>query len=704
MRKNIAVSIIAFLISFICLLGLIYTPQTIKEYVPNDKDIVTELTAANVSFTNSVEVAATGEYTIIDADPYVIFNVAAADIKTIVLKVTEMEASVPVYLYVDDGSGYYEERKYVSVVVPGSQYAYFEIEEQNIASLRIDIDTNVCIEKLELHSEKASFKETKYELDIALLVFDIVFSIVIAVAAFFVNKAWNIMDKVFDFFARNKKGLLKGTVALGAVGIAAIPCEFIIARYILNMFSRGTAFNWNRYLFIICFLYVIVFMILMKEQIAKRLETVVLGLILIIGTTMVITQPMAHSGWDIDNHYRMAHNSSYLDEAYVTQADASFFSAAYESLAKPNGVANLGNIRYMEMAYEYVLEVKDTQISLPHLPSGIAMGVVRLLGGSFQAIFLAGEYINLLIYAFLTYFAIKKLKSGKLIMAVFALFPTNLVIATNYSYDYWITGFAMLGTAYFIGECQDRSHQISVKDTIIMCGSLALACLPKQIYVPIMLLPFLMPKDKIKNKKLYYLICIASFSVLFTSLFSRATEEAAAGGDNRGGSDVSVTGQLYYILHNPGSFWLTLVTQLRAYLSLGWMYQAITNYANLGVTTWGSNIFIVVLLFVIMTDKNDYDKGANTWLIKSYSYALYFGMAVLVSVAFYLVFTPVGADYVGGCQARYMFPVMPVFFLLAAPHSTRINMDIKKYRYVVLGIILFITLMDNFIFTIGRML
>lgn len=705
MRKNIALAIIAFVISFTCLLGLIYTPQTIKEYVHNEEDIVKELTAADVSEKNAVKLTKSGKYKIKDVDPYVVFRLEASGVKTISIELKEMEEDCLVYLYVDEGTGWAEQSKYVGIVQAGEKHAHFQIEEENIVGLRFDIDKNVTINNIQLHSESAEYTETKYPLHAGRLISAIIVSAFVALAAFFVDKQWNIADRCVAFFSKKKQGILKGLLVFAGVAIIALPCEFVIARFILNMFSRGAAFNWNRYGFIVCFLFVIAFLIMMRDYIENNLEAVVLGLILIIGCTMVVTQPMAHSGWDVDSHYRFAHSSSYLGEAYMTLADQSFMTAAYESLAKPNGVANLGNIRYMNMASEYVIATYDTSISLPHLPAGIAMAVVRLFGGSFHAIFLAGEFANLFIYAFLTYFAIKKLKSGKMIMAVFALFPTNLVIATNYSYDYWVTGFTMLGVAYFIGECQDREHQISVKDTIIMCGSLALACLPKQIYVPIMLLPFLMPKEKIKNKKLYYGICVAAFVLLFGSLLSRTGAEAAAGGDTRGsGSAVSVVDQLYYILENPFSFWMVLVTHLRNYLSLGWMYQCITNYANLGVTTWGSNIFILVLLFVVFTDKNEYDKYSSNWLIKGYTIAMYLGVAVLVSVSFYLVFTPVGADYIAGCQMRYMFPAMIPFLMLAAPHSTRTTMNPKLYRYGVLGTILFITLMDNFIFTIGRML
>lgn len=43
-----------------------------------------------------------------------------------------------------------------------------------------------------------------------------------------------------------------------------------------------------------------------------------------------------------------------------------------------------------------------------------------------------------------------------MILAVVAMFPTSLFIASNYSYDTWVIGFVMIGMAYFVGNCQEE--------------------------------------------------------------------------------------------------------------------------------------------------------------------------------------------------------------------------------------------------------
>lgn len=111
-----------------------------------------------------------------------------------------------------------------------------------------------------------------------------------------------------------------------------------------------------------------------------------------------------------------------------------------------------------------------------------------------------GQIPIVLVYSLCCYFAMKRLHSGKMILAVVAMFPTSLFIASNYSYDTWVIGFVMIGMAYFVGNCQEEGV-VSTKDTVIMVIAFAIAIIPKQIYLAFLIIPFLMKRNKIENKK-----------------------------------------------------------------------------------------------------------------------------------------------------------------------------------------------------------
>lgn len=119
-----------------------------------------------------------------------------------------------------------------------------------------------------------------------------------------------------------------------------------------------------------------------------------------------------------------------------------------------------------------------TQIG--HWPAGLFMALAKMLGLSFQWIFMFGKLGNLLTYTIIVYFAIRKLHSGKMLMSAIACMQTPFILATNYSYDYWITAFAMLAFATYFSEQQQPDRRISIKSVVFMLVSMLMACLPKQ--------------------------------------------------------------------------------------------------------------------------------------------------------------------------------------------------------------------------------
>ena len=104
--------------------------------------------------------------------------------------------------------------------------------------------------------------------------------------------------------------------------------------------------------------------------------------------------------------------------------------------------------------------------------------------------------------------------------------------ASNYSYDTWVIGFVMIGMAYFVGNCQEEGV-VSTKDTVIMVIAFAIAIIPKQIYLAFLIIPFLMKRNKIENKKKYYSICSMAFVIMLFDLLLKTIFETSKGGDVR---------------------------------------------------------------------------------------------------------------------------------------------------------------------------
>lgn len=86
-----------------------------------------------------------------------------------------------------------------------------------------------------------------------------------------------------------------------------------------------------------------------------------------------------------------------------------------------------------------------------------------------------GKFFNLLCYVLLIYFAIRRIRYGKVLLAAFGLLPTNLYMAANYSYDPWVIGWIVLAFAYYFEEIQNPDRPLQWKNVICMVGFCCLA-------------------------------------------------------------------------------------------------------------------------------------------------------------------------------------------------------------------------------------
>lgn len=622
MKKRLIFALICTLLTGVLVGMMVFPRQKTREYIHNDNDIVAEYTDNKVY-----------------EDDAIIYNITSdiKDVQSISFELKNTVTSIALFsVYVDYGEGYTEKYKYNLSVPKQENVAYIKTDFSDIKSVKVVEDIEYPLSGIQLHSDLSQVTEKRVSPYRPLLYLAVIFEVIVFILSYIVQWRFNVLDRISSRIKKAKSG---------------------------NKSIRQTK----------------------KRCIVDKIDKIILSSILLIGSAIILITPVSHNTWDIDSHYRWALIDSYLGRACLTQADLDFFYVNETSLLADSAQESRINQKKLNSEYNYVVANDYEVISLPHMPSGIAMAVVRWFGGSFIAVFKAGEFANLIVYAILCYLGLRKLKSGKLIFSIIALFPTSLMMATNYSYDYWVIAFSMLGMAYFIGNCQHRDSYISTKDTIIMVGALALACLPKQIYVPIMLIPFFMPHNKIENKKKYYAICLLGFAVLLGSFIIRAIGSTGGSGDSRGGA-VSPGDQIQYMLSSPGSYIQKLLDFLADYLSILMVKEFTLDFAYFGMGNIFIHLITILLIVAALLDKDECDDYKTGTIVRIYSVLVYVGVAALVATAMYISYTEVGASEIAGCQARYLIPL--VYPLAAVIGSPKIRNKINRNCFygVVLGV------------------
>lgn len=465
-------------------------------------------------------------------------------------------------------------------------------------------------------------------------------------------------------------------------------------------------FNTHRFVFLWATSIVIVFLFLFRKKIGTYPEWAFLVIALVCGALLSFSEQRTYVSWDELIHYKRADELSLkkifpkrVNDVYATVSSIPFSHSSNEQrvidtyldndFKKP--VKKRGDTSTHPMTLQNFFSLY-TQI--PYIPSGLTLFFGRLIHLPAHIIFMLGRFVNIVVFSLLGFFAIRRLKTGKMILATIALLPTSVFLASNYNYDSWLTGFTLLGLAYLFSALQEPDYILSRRDTIIMIGVLIIGCAAKAIYFPLLLLLFLLKPVHFPSFKEYrvflwsnilaVLFVVSSFVLPFLSSGSAYT-------DQRGGSDVNAVSQVHFILSHPVEYTGTLTRFIGNYINpMNWSYLTIS-FAYLG-NIRGFSLILFILTLVTLTDKNRYDKKTATLKTHFWVIAITFGTIALLATSLYVSFTPVGLATINGVQKRYLLPLLfPVLFILG-PSRFKNTLNRNLYNTVIFSLIAIILL------------
>ncbi len=457
-------------------------------------------------------------------------------------------------------------------------------------------------------------------------------------------------------------------------------------------------FNTYRFSFVFGVFSLLIFFILFRKKMGKKPEIVFFVVAMICGTLISFTELKTYLSWDELIHYKRAENVS-LKKA---------FQDSNNIYAKTNYVPVSFSLNEQEkidyfIDNEYETERKNRKEKYTffeaynlagYVPSAITMLAGRALNLPVGILFILGKWINILVFSVIVYFSIKKLKSGKMLMAVIALFPTTIFLASNYGYDYWVIAFTLLGLSYFFSEFQQPEKKISKKDTIIMLGAFLAGLGPKAIYFPLMFLLFFMPSSKFttrKQYKKYILITAATLLFVVSSFVMPFLIEGPGKGDVRGGELVNSTEQVKFIMTEPLAYSKILLNFIMEYSNPLNYERAIVSFASAG-TSKGFFLMMLILLIVAVSDRNSFDKKISGWKFKLSIIGIYVATVSLISSALYVAFTAVRSEVIVGVQPRYLIPLLfPLYYCLFA-FKFKGNLNKNYYNLTIFALVTVILL------------
>lgn len=135
-----------------------------------------------------------------------------------------------------------------------------------------------------------------------------------------------------------------------------------------------------------------------------------------------------------------------------------------------------------------------------YLPQAVGVTIGRLLHVNYVRLVFLGRFMNLLMFIFVTYWAIRIIPYGKWVYWAICQIPMVLETVSSQSYDTPILALAFLFVAYLLKLC---TQEEKVKAANLLClGIIVFLFAPlKPVYAPLTATVFLLPDQNISDEK-----------------------------------------------------------------------------------------------------------------------------------------------------------------------------------------------------------
>lgn len=286
-----------------------------------------------------------------------------------------------------------------------------------------------------------------------------------------------------------------------------------------------------------------------------------------------------------------------------------------------------------------------------------------LLGSLFEnelISFYLGRFFNLFLSISLMALAVKLIPIGKRVVFAVGIFPVTLMLFGSFSYDALTISSIALFIAYILHL--ESKLTIDNKSLLILAALTIVAMSVKISYQPyLLILLTLYRRNSSMREKFYKTVYIISLLFIVGILVLTGIHQSSEIGfyDSR----INPSEQVQHILNNPVQFLVILfrlyILNLNGIISSAIGYMGWLDYSIGTLGLWAGN----VLIFLALLNPLDLPKRYKVTTILALVSASIITV-LLVSIAMYTRWTPVGSDSILGIQGRYL--TIPLLAILVS--------------------------------------
>ena len=312
-----------------------------------------------------------------------------------------------------------------------------------------------------------------------------------------------------------------------------------------------------------------------------------------------------------------------------------------------------------------------------YFPQALGMKIARIFTNNVSKIFYAGRVGAYLFFLFCCLLAIYWIPFGIRPFTIILLFPMTLQEGISLSADSITIGLSVLFFALVI-RLASRSQKIRKIDMALLLLISCLLALSKIVYIVLIFLIWLIPKEQFKNKAHYRITMIAipivavivnGMWLMISSSYLTEFREGVAPGE-----------QVRFVLMNIPTYINTIVRTVWMNGSL-WISSAIGS--SLGWFVIPVNGLVWIGFFCAYTVELAATRVSGIWndakrkMIAAFVLLSGFG---LICTSLYVQWTEVGYEWIEGIQGRYFIPLLPVFSLLILMSGKRTSSENRSQK------------------------
>lgn len=335
--------------------------------------------------------------------------------------------------------------------------------------------------------------------------------------------------------------------------------------------------------------------------------------------------------------------------------------------------------------YQYTINEEETTVvglptealysPLQYIPQVAGTLIAKIFTNRPIIMAYAARLVNMLTTIVILYFAMKLMPFGKKIFLVIMAIPIAVEGFTSLSSDAMTISIAMLLIAYIFNIIFNYNKKmVTWKDKVILGALCIIIALCKIVYLPLVGLLLLLPREKFTSKKdkIVTIIVLITIATIINLSWLYVSSQYLA--EYKEGRPVE---QVQKLLTNPIEFFKIVFHSInlngnKYLMSMFGGELGLNEHVILHTITPYVFLFLCLTLGIIDNDIKHKLSRFQNWIIA----LIILAITALIFTSLFIQWTPTENTSIAGIQGRYFLPFLPLAILLMG--NLKIKADYKE--------------------------